>query len=253
MTNDHIRSLLGSMPFETPGDGSLVSANCRGYVLETRCDMCDESIDFILWFIVDAEKRPDLYEEIYAGTLHDAICPQCGHQNRIQSGLLLLRPTEDPALLYSPSEKENLSESKEHLKSLLGMLKKQMRDDWQQEWLSEGVISVERSQLPSALRHGKAAFRSQEIPNAKSLELLQELIVADQWTGTKDILLSHPELMEDTIMRLFEDTLERLRNHGDAMALAVFDEYRSLIKRCSEVGVEKAIDEKIQSSNNSSN
>ena len=62
MIEERIRKLIGNAPFEAPGGGSLVTSNCSGFFVAIECELCATSIDFIVWFIVDGDARPDLLE-----------------------------------------------------------------------------------------------------------------------------------------------------------------------------------------------
>lgn len=152
MNNDKITELLGKRPFELPGDGSLLCCNSRGYILTTKCDKCQHDIDFILWVIVDGEKRPDLLQQITDGILHDPKCPNCDYINHLEADLLLFRPTKEPVLFFSPARGRNSEEQMKVGRSFLSKLKDQLGAAWNNEWYEKdgklAMLVVNRKVLP---------------------------------------------------------------------------------------------------------
>jgi uncharacterized Zn-finger protein len=49
------------------------------------CKRCGRSFKTDIWLIVDVVERPDLFERIRAGTLHEIRCPHCdkGYEPRL--------------------------------------------------------------------------------------------------------------------------------------------------------------------------
>ncbi len=48
------------------------------------CPQCGQTFSAEVWFIVDADERPDLAERIRAGTLHTLTCPDV-HQEMLHA------------------------------------------------------------------------------------------------------------------------------------------------------------------------
>ena len=155
MTESRIRKLIGNAHFVAPGDGSLVTENCRGFFVVIECKLCAVPIDFIVWFIVDGDMRPDLLRSARKGRIHDPLCPSCGHVNHLESHILLLRRNEEPALLFSPAQSSSGSSHGREIASLVAKLQRQMEDGWDEQWVNEGgrrvVAEVDRCFLPLLL------------------------------------------------------------------------------------------------------
>lgn len=139
---------------------------------ELPCRGCGAPFAAGVWVIVDVDERPELLARLRAGTLHELTCPHCGHTGMINAPLLLLRPTNDPALLYSPARGGSRDEEEEQAAALVGILRARMGAAWREEWLGEGVIGVAREALPAVLgddpttaaRLGAAASESDDVP-----------------------------------------------------------------------------------------
>ena len=119
---------------------------------DVTCPHCQRQFTHTLWLIVDSEERPDLLEQIQAGSLHTAICPHCHTElGQADAPLLLYRPSQQPALLFSPAQQTSPEEDGEHFQGLLGMLQEQTRANWTQDWLQANVEAVPRQLLPLQL------------------------------------------------------------------------------------------------------
>jgi hypothetical protein len=219
-------------------------SNCMGYHIGLNCDFCDKQFEFDSWWLIDTCERPDLLTKVKDGTLHDAVCPGCGHANRIQSNLLLYRPMNDPVLIFSTAEVAKLGDNKSSLRYYLNVLKKKLGNNWRDEWMAKGVVKVQRSQLASLIRKGDDAIKNWVLNYMKLLELVQTLICAEQWDGTRAFLLKNPILLDKPIQQLFDEIISRLDAEGNMQSMAMFDEYKKLLQRCCEIGVEGAINEK---------
>lgn len=218
--------------------------NCFGLHISLNCDLCDERFEFDVWCIVDTDERPDLLAKVKTGTLHDAVCPKCGYSTRIQSHVLLYRPSNKPVLLFSAAEAADFTDARSALDSLLSTLSTKLGDRWQEEWIMNGVTGVQRAQLASVICLGDKVFNNLTMPNERPLRLIQELIDAEQWDGTKGFILRNPSLLENEVMKLLDKIVSHTETTSDIQARALFDEYRQLLKRCREIGVEAAFDEK---------
>jgi hypothetical protein len=127
-------------------------------------------------------------------------------------------------------------------------LKQKLGSNWQEEWVANGVLGVQRTQLASIVRQEDDTFKNREIPDERALRLIGEFVDAQQWDGTKNFLLRNPSLLEKGTQQLFDDIVSRLEVEGNRPAFSIFDEYRKLLQRCHAVGIEAAIEEKRTSS-----
>jgi hypothetical protein len=113
-------------------------------------------VDFILWIIVDGEKRPDLLRAIENGRLHDPMCEYCNQYCHVEADLLILRASRDPALIFSPARGNSPEETSKIGRSFLLKLREQMGADWRMDWYERdgrrGIATVERPVLPVFLQ-----------------------------------------------------------------------------------------------------
>jgi hypothetical protein len=150
----NIQQLIGGRSFEVAEDGCIISCNCRGYAMTVKCDKCHRDIDFVLWIIVDVDSRPDLLRQIKSGELHDPKC-NCGHNSHLEADLLVFRPSQEPAILFSPANGNTPEETQKVGRSFLLKLKKQMGKGWNPEWYEKdgkrGMYTIVRLALPAFL------------------------------------------------------------------------------------------------------
>ena len=242
---------------------------------EITCPECGDSFIAQVWLIIDTAGRPDLVERIRAGTLHDHHCPHCGHQGSIDAPLLLYRPGEQPRLMLSPARGTTTEQDREQAAGLLGTVRASLGDEWNVAWVADGLPAVPRDLLPGVLsddpesalhelgerigRHTERlrdedpeAYRELEEAAQQATEamplfrVLSQFVEAETWGGSRRVVEEHPELLSDDADLLLGQLAERARSRDDARAVGLFDEHRTLLRRCREVGVRQAFTERVE-------
>ncbi len=243
--------------------------------LTLNCAACGRDFDAQFWLVVDTAERPDLLERIRAGDLHELACPHCGDAGHMDAPLLLFQPDGDPILLFSPAEETSAEEDREQARQLVELLQEALGNDWQDDWLAEGLRSVPRALLPIQLSDDpegamaqmveraaaelarlqeedpqrfaemQAAMRSMAKEAAPLLPLIEQFIQAETWDQTRRVVEQHPELLSDEADRLMATLIEAARVQGDDQAVQMFDEHRNLLRRCREAGVARAFAEQM--------
>ncbi len=115
------------------------------------CRACGELIEGEVWIIVDVAERPDLLARLRAGTLHQMICPGCGHSATVNAPLLVYRPGAEPPLLFSPARGDDPARDEEQAVALLGLFRAGVGAAWRDEWLARGLTGAAREALPTLL------------------------------------------------------------------------------------------------------
>lgn len=111
------------------------------------CPDCGRDFDAEIWLVVDADERPDLFDRIRDGALHTVACSHCGAAGEVDAPLLLYRPGEDPALIFSPpadvlyDEDDNADDLEEQAAELLLFLQGALGPAWRDEWLDEMAVA----------------------------------------------------------------------------------------------------------------
>ena len=100
--------------------------------LTLNCPQCGVAFEPQLWLIIDTD-RPDLLERLRDGTLYQVACPN-GHAGVVDAPLLLVRPEEQPPLLFSPAERTSAELDRVMARGLIERLAAMMGDDWREEW-----------------------------------------------------------------------------------------------------------------------
>jgi hypothetical protein len=75
-------------------------------------------------------------------------------------------------------------------------------------------------------------------------DAIQAFMQADTWAASQRIIEARPELLSDEANQLLDQLVAIARQQGDAQAESAFSEYRQLLARCRQVGVEAAFAEK---------
>jgi tetratricopeptide (TPR) repeat protein len=208
------------------------------------CRRCGEAFSVDLWLIVDAGERPDLLERVREGALHVFSCPRCGQTVEADAPLLLYF-SRDPLrlsgrevrLLFSPARWTRPQEDEAQAGALLARLREALGPAWWEEWLRDGLPGLPRELLSLFLcEDPEAALRA-------LTQTLEEFIGARTWDESRRILEAHPELLTDEADALLGQRIAAAQAQGDEEARRILEEHRVLLRRCREVGIERAFAE----------
>jgi hypothetical protein len=75
-------------------------------------------------------------------------------------------------------------------------------------------------------------------------DVIQAFIQADTWAASQRLIEAHPELLSEEADQLVGQLVAIARQQGDDQAEGAFTEYRHLLARCRQVGVEAALAER---------
>jgi len=81
------------------------------------------------------------------------------------------------------------------------------------------------------------------LDSAQPFDVIQAFVQADTWAVSQRIIEAHPELLSDEADQLLGQLVAIAHQQGDAQAEGTFTEYRQLLARCRQVGVETAFAE----------
>jgi CHAT domain-containing protein len=220
--------------------------------IQVTCPECEQHFEAEVWLIVDTQERPDLLQRIQDGSLHQVTCPHCGKElGQGDAPLLLFRPDQEPAILFSPAQGTSQEQDREQAAGLLSRLHDSLGDAWQDEWLSQGLHSVARPMLAAALSDDPQAYARLEeqaqhaLEHAPLLQTLDQFIRASTWTESRHFLIQHPELLQDEAAELLAHLVRAAEAKDDQDILRVLQEHQALLARCREIGVDQAFAEKI--------
>jgi tetratricopeptide (TPR) repeat protein len=88
------------------------------------------------------------------------------------------------------------------------------------------------------------AVRSGDVDRRLALaQTLQDFIQAETWDESRRILEAHPELLTDEADALLGQLVQAAQAQGDEDARHILEEHRALLRRCREVGIERAFAE----------
>ena len=82
------------------------------------------------------------------------------------------------------------------------------------------------------------------LDSVQPFDVIQAFVQADTWAASQRIIEAHPELLSDEADQLLGRLVAIARQQGDAQAEGTFTEYRQLLARCRQVGVEAALAER---------
>lgn len=165
------------------------------------CPECGQTFDAEVWLIVDTTEQPELLDQIRADTLHDIPCPRCGFDGHVHAPLLIHQP-DKKRVLFSPilnsTQKENEDALLELLRILVGSFGGVLHSP--PAYLTQPV-SVVREFLGRMMDADDLnATRRQLLDEAEDgPALLFRFIAARSWAESKQILLDHPELLDEEI------------------------------------------------------
>ncbi|HHH41554.1 MAG TPA: hypothetical protein ENK56_06070, partial [Chloroflexi bacterium] len=178
------------------------------------------------------EEEPEAYRQ-----LEEAATQAMQAAERAQRLLEQLGEAEDKERFL----REHLDEFDDGVLAALGLLAQAAAASGERE-TAEGIAAVAAGVLALRLEQNPMARRMMEVL-AEAGELGQTLfafIQADTWAESRSIVEQHPELLSDEADALLDQLIEAARVQGDESAQRTFEEHRALLRRCREVGVERA-------------
>ncbi|MCL4867712.1 MAG: hypothetical protein KJ063_01980, partial [Anaerolineae bacterium] len=240
---------------------------------DLRCPTCGRDFSAPIWLLLDTAHAPDLLTHVREGTLHHTPCPHCQHILELDAPLLLYRPEQTPPLIFSPAQSTSQEQDQEQAAGLLGLLRHQIGDAWQESWL-EQAQTIPRPLLPATLSDApEAALRqftaqmeqalaelaqqhpelmreleaaaAQPPPDNPRLTLLQQFIATDTWTASYRFAQEHPELLDQETDTLLAALTQAAQDQGDNDAYGLFNQHLLLLRRAREIGLTAAFAEKI--------
>ena len=127
-----------------------------------KCPQCGETFGVEIWLIVDIVERADLLERIRQENLHEITCPKCGPLGQVDAPLLVFRPNDDPAMLFSPVQKNTQEKDEQQVRGLIEQLRRSLGDQWQDAWVANGFPRVQRPMLSATLSNDSEAAQVPE-------------------------------------------------------------------------------------------
>ncbi|MBU0492442.1 MAG: tetratricopeptide repeat protein, partial [Chloroflexi bacterium] len=157
--------------------------------LNVTCPECGHAFEAAVWLIVDCSERPDLVERIQDGTLHELSCPACDKVvGQADAPLLVYRSGQVPPILSSPAQGTTAEQDQEQAAGLVGLLRERLGEDWQDEWLAQGLPGVQRAMLPAALSAVPQAALREMQAQAREVEVLTRAARPVEWaTAMNDL------------------------------------------------------------------
>ena len=76
------------------------------------------------------------------------------------------------------------------------------------------------------------------LDSVQLFDIIQAFIQADTWAASQRVIEAHPELLSDEADQLLGQLVAVAHHQGDGQAEGTFAEYRQLLARCRQVGVE---------------
>lgn len=119
---------------------------------DIACPNCQQSFIHLIWLIVDIEEHPELLQQVKTETLNTATCPYCLIElGQADTPLLIYRPSQQPALIFSPAQQTSQEEDSQDFYGLLELLREQSNADWTEDWLEVNLQIVPYPALPMQL------------------------------------------------------------------------------------------------------
>lgn len=213
-------------------------------ILDSECPYCGKSFVLTTWLIIDAAERPELLEWLRSGRLREAHCPQCDETFVVDAPLLLYRRRDIPAILFSPANGTPDEQSREQALLLFSLLRQRLQASTGQQVQVTGIHRVPRALLAKILESGFEQTQSEGSIADPTPDILGEFIAAETWASSQRILARRPELLSAQVAAMLDEAIVSARAKHQARNAAAYEEHRSLLRKCREVGVAVAFAEK---------
>ncbi|NJP07558.1 MAG: hypothetical protein HC837_19005, partial [Chloroflexaceae bacterium] len=92
----------------------------------------------------------------------------------------------------------------------------------------------------------RAQHASQSNPQAALAITIQQWIATPNWDESERYLQQHPELLTDEAQQLLDQMLQMAQQLNDENAIRMFQQHRTLLRRCRNIGIAAAFAERAQ-------
>ena len=188
--------------------------------LELQCPNCGTLFGTETWLIVDGHERPDLLARILAGTLHDAVCPQCGTVGEAPVPLLYHDGQAQRVLLAVPPampEDEWRAAGQTLLWTLIGALPESRRDPYLGELQAEaGLAGI------ATVLHAEGLTEIDQDADTESLPpivtAIQAVLGARGPLELQNAFQRHPILLDTQAVAILRELAHEAFKQGEAEA-----------------------------------
>lgn len=217
------------------------------------CPACQAEVPADVWALVDAAERPDLAEELRAGTLDLVTCPSCGHQWPAGAPLLFHDPAGRRVYFAVPPDVEE-HRWREAAQSLLYALVGSLPEDDRRPYLGDvqvehEVAGVRRSVLRRDRARGRAPAPTPAVPAREPaaepapaptavpaepsalLAAVHELLAADTEAEFARVLAQRPELLTEPGDAALRQLADLAYAQGDRDVSEALRELRTALAR----------------------
>jgi CHAT domain-containing protein len=189
--------------------------------------------------VVDVVARPDLRRRVRRGTIHDLRCPQCFVGiARVSAPVVLFRENAELKIMTVIPADFDRDEIDSMMDTLIGMLRAQVGDDWNEEWLRTAAGST---MSPRAERTFDDDWSDLTL-FANDDPLLQgvvSLLGGDGAVAWEQAIHDYPDLLDDSAQsflgHVLEDAEENKPEHVALVRAAL-----EFVERCRTEGREAA-------------
>jgi hypothetical protein len=193
--------------------------------------------------LVDVDEHQELLDSIQNDCLNLINCPCCQARLSADLPVLLFFPKSPSPFLFSPAQATSQEQNRRHAQMCEALARQHLRDQWQNEWLREGLPGVTRDQLKVLLAAGRGdALRRAYLQLCLRLYLSKFIAATTSADGQK-VVIAHRELLDPIAEEILTEWIDEFRGKGQIESEALLREYRALLSRCRRVGIETAFRE----------
>jgi 2-oxo-4-hydroxy-4-carboxy--5-ureidoimidazoline (OHCU) decarboxylase len=146
---------------------------------------------------------------------------------------------------YLEEHAELLDEAADHiLQDLIRTSRERGEEDYVQVFQEHREVLQRCHEVGVKQAFGEKIRQTQGAELEEGVAAVQDLVHAETWAETQDVLEAHPELLEERGDRLMGAFIEAARELGDEESEEILQEHRALLERCREVGMEEAFGER---------
>lgn len=220
-------------------DGNIQLTNYSYIPQESiTCFKCGSVFIVDLCLILDTEIHVDLYRQFREDKIHNYTCTNCGANNYFDAPLLLYRSKNDPTLIFIPARETSQNLDKEHSNFLLNYLRNTLNEGWDEKWLNP-LTSVSYESSRFVFSEEAESFQFMEAINL--IQATLEFANTIGWEEARKLIRVHPNLLTPLADKIFS---QMLIDESDISAKLAVYETRQILRRCQQIGIDEAFDEK---------
>ncbi len=205
---------------------------------QISCPSCGTPFMAEVTQIIDAGQNPQLKQQLLAGQLNVAQCPQCGAGGMLTTAMLFHDPAYDMFIIYIPQEMVmGHDEREKFIGDLTQRAMNAIPNDQRRAYMLQPQMIMTFETFIEKVLETEGVTKEMIERQRKQAELLQTLAKADMDVA-KHLVKERMGEIDQVFFEMLQQTIDAVANSGDAEQLVRLTNVRAMLMTATPAGRE---------------